>query len=86
MFAFDYDQLISNVKAKKAETGWTWNRIATWTGIPAPTLSYYMLSVNRPPETKAIQMTGNHIIRLMMWIGDYDIREYLIEGEKNVQG
>lgn len=80
-FSFDYDQLIEHVLDKRWRERLSWNRIADEVGMSSAVLRYSIIGTNRPKDTKSIRMSMDTVIRLMMWLGDYDIRDYLIEAD-----
>lgn len=78
-FGFDHEQLALNVARKKKEEALSWPQVATQTGVAYSHLVHYFAENPRVPRTRNRVMTIELAIRLMMWIGDYDIRDYLVE-------
>lgn len=78
-FSFDYDQLIEHVLDKRWRERKSWGRIAAEVGMSSAVLRYSIIGTNRPPGTRSIRMSTDTVVKLMMWLGDYDIRDYLIE-------
>lgn len=75
---FDVALLIGDIKAKveklpKKERSHRALSIAT--GIPTATIGQHL----GPQPTP--RMSGDHTARWMMWLGHYDIREYVKEDE-----
>lgn len=78
-FSFDDDQLAANVVAKKVELGLSWRKVAAVTDVSYPHLIHYFAEKPRVPRPRRRVMSVELAIRLLMWLGDYDIRDYLLE-------
>jgi hypothetical protein len=79
VFNFDQDQLARNVIRRKAERGLTFQDLAQETRVSYPRLMDYFVSRPRVPRTRKRSMSADVVLRLLMWLGDYDIRDYLLE-------
>lgn len=78
-FGFDGGQLVANVIARKAERGLSLSGLAVETGVSRPILAYYFAAEPRVPRERRKTIQAETVIKLMMWLGDYDIRDYLTE-------
>lgn len=79
LFNFDQELLARNVIRRKAERGLTFRDLEQETRVSYPRLMDYFVSRPRVPRTAKRSMSADVVIRLLMWLGDYDIRDYLLE-------
>jgi hypothetical protein len=79
IFGFDQDHLVERLKKVKLERGITFDRMVMETGISTDRLKWYLSAVKRRPGSRPTQMTMELAMRFMMWLEDYDIRDYLKE-------
>jgi hypothetical protein len=78
-FGFDDDQLAANVVARKVELGLSWKQVAEVTEVAYPHLLHYFAVNPKVPRTQRRVMSAELVVRLLMWLEDYDIRDYLLE-------
>lgn len=79
IFGFDQQRLVTRVQGVKLERKATFARMTVETGLSDAQLKWYLTPVKRRKGSKPSQMTMETAMRLMMWLGDYDIRDYLKE-------
>lgn len=80
LYGFDHDLLVRNVREKKAQEGLTFEELSLRTAVSHTVLAGYFRHVpKRPLPTGRSQITAEIAFRLLMWLGDYDIRDYLLE-------
>lgn len=79
LFGFDEEQLRANVIERKRERGLSLNGLSAETGVSRPMLAYYFAVEPRVPRERRKMIQAETVIKLMMWLGDYDIRDYLTE-------
>lgn len=70
---FDVEQLIANVTKVRLERGLSIQAVADETEMPRSTLSHLLQPGRAQPPKLATA------VKLMHWLGDYDIRDYLLE-------
>lgn len=76
--AFDTDRLIEDVKAKRAtvlKRHQSQRALAEASGIYFTTVASHLGS--NPPK----HLSADHALQWMLWLGRYDIREYVKEPE-----
>lgn len=80
-FEFDVELLARNVLARKAELGLTWAEVEAVAGIPRAQLTEYFVARPRRPGNRPSRhrISMNTALKLLMWIGDFDIRDYCLE-------
>jgi hypothetical protein len=79
IFGFDQEHLVKRVQEVKLARGASYARMILETGLSHAQLIWYLSPVKRRRGSKPSQMTMELAMRLMMWLGDYDIRDYLKE-------
>lgn len=80
LFSFDHEQLIRNAMDRKKETGVTFRTLSRLTGIQYSRLADYMAAKPRVARRHLEpKLSAETAVRLMMWLEDYDIRDYLLE-------
>lgn len=81
-FSFDYDQLRESLDRKMCQEHLTVKAAAAEIGVEWHTLGYYLR--NSVSERKR-HMTVDNAVKIMVWLGDYDIRDYLVEERVEVE-
>lgn len=79
LYGFDHEQMAANVSVKKAELGLSFSGLAAETGVSRPVLLEYFASRPRVVRVRKRCMSAETAIKIMMWLGDFDIRDYLLE-------
>lgn len=73
ILGFDVEQLAANVTKVRLERGMSIQAVADETEMPRSTLSHLL----QPGRTEPPKLVTT--VKLLHWLGDYDIRDYLLE-------
>lgn len=79
LYDFDHEQLVRNVRAKKAADGLSFPALSMVTAVAESVLKDYFAAKPARPDRKRSMISATTAFRLLMWLGDHDIRDYLLE-------